>query len=100
MIALQKPVRPATGGEPAGAPLFIFGNVVYAKDLLNLKMNLVDQKMSLNLRNVNRKRFNDYIFFLCPYGKLCYDIRKIPMIITEVPNDNKKDPQFQPFPNL
>lgn len=23
VIALQKPVRPATGGEPAGAPLFI-----------------------------------------------------------------------------
>lgn len=22
VIALQKPVRPATGGEPAGAPLF------------------------------------------------------------------------------
>ena len=24
MIALQKPVRPATGGEPAGSPLFFF----------------------------------------------------------------------------
>ena len=24
VIALQKPVRPATGGEPAGSPLFYF----------------------------------------------------------------------------
>ena len=25
VIALQIPVRPATGGEPAGSPLFILG---------------------------------------------------------------------------
>lgn len=24
VIALQKPVRPATGGEPAGSPLFLY----------------------------------------------------------------------------
>ncbi len=34
MIALQKPVRPATGGEPAGSPLFILGDIVYAKEIL------------------------------------------------------------------
>lgn len=28
MIALQKPVRPATGGEPAGAPLFYFKEIL------------------------------------------------------------------------
>ena len=38
VIALQKPVRPATGGEPAGSPLFIiWGDVVYAKDLSELR---------------------------------------------------------------
>lgn len=35
MIALQKPVRPATGGEPAGAPFFyIRGDGAYAKVIL------------------------------------------------------------------
>ena len=28
MIALQKPVRPATGGEPAGSPLFYFKEIL------------------------------------------------------------------------
>ena len=37
VIALQKPVRPATGGEPAGSPLFLyFGDGAYAKDFFEL----------------------------------------------------------------
>ena len=37
MIALQKPVRPATGGEPAGAPLFLyFGDGAHAKGFFEL----------------------------------------------------------------
>ncbi len=36
VIALQKPVRPATGGEPAGAPLFILRRFAYAKDFFEL----------------------------------------------------------------
>ena len=36
VIALQKPVRPATGGEPAGSPLFFKGDIENAKDFFEL----------------------------------------------------------------
>ena len=35
MIALQKPVRPATGGEPAGTPLFYIMEMVYMQKMLD-----------------------------------------------------------------
>ena len=43
MIALQKPVRPATGGEPAGAPLFTLRGFSYDKDFFELW--LTDRKI-------------------------------------------------------
>ena len=35
VIALQKPVRPATGGEPAGTPLFYIMEMVYMQKMLD-----------------------------------------------------------------
>lgn len=37
VIALQKPVKPATGGEPLGAPLFTLRRYLHAKDFLKLR---------------------------------------------------------------
>ena len=37
VIALQKPVRPATGGEPAGSPLFLLYRKVPPLGLLDIK---------------------------------------------------------------
>ena len=35
VIALQKPVRSATGGEPAGTPLFYIMEMVYMQKVLD-----------------------------------------------------------------
>ena len=50
MIALQKPVRPATGGEPAGSPLFyIRGMVHMQKIFLNYDQQIEKLKNEKNL---------------------------------------------------
>ena len=50
MIALQKPVRPATGGEPAGSPLFYFKETVYMpKIFLNYNQQIEKLKNEKNL---------------------------------------------------
>ena len=50
MIALQKPVRPATGGEPAGSPLFyIRGMVHMQKIFLNYDQQIEKLRNEKNL---------------------------------------------------
>ena len=50
VIALQKPVRPATGGEPAGSPLFYFKETVYMpKIFLNYNQQIEKLKNEKNL---------------------------------------------------
>lgn len=51
MIALQKPVRPATGGEPAGSPLFFIlgGTVHMQKIFLNYDQQIEKLKNEKNL---------------------------------------------------
>ena len=50
VIALQKPVRPATGGEPAGSPLFyIRGMVHMQKIFFNYDQQIEKLKNEKNL---------------------------------------------------
>ena len=51
VIALQKPVRPATGGEPAGSPLFYFyGEFYMSKIFLNYDQQIDKLKYEKNLQ--------------------------------------------------
>ena len=51
VIALQKPVRPATGGEPAGSPLFYFKEIYYMpKIFLNYDQQIEKLKNEKNLQ--------------------------------------------------
>ena len=50
MIALQKPVRPVTGGEPAGSPLFYIRGIVYMQKIfLNYDQQIEKLKNEKNL---------------------------------------------------
>ena len=43
MIALQKPVRSATGGEPEGSPLFYIRGICYKTDRLPLYKSFTEE---------------------------------------------------------
>lgn len=83
MIALQKPVGPATGGEPAGAPFFYFKETLYIDRLIKILGGYVTKPTDYHYINHAQRKYGNVPLWVLTNALTFGNISKMYMLLPQ-----------------